>query len=145
MAAPKRKARPAPEPEDIPEPDGEFEDTFGHDDDLLMEGDELELSFETYSGSGRGKKHRPPMMVKVRVTAQEPMRMSEAFSLMRRGIRSRIVPRGISIDYVDWSRTGVRGRVNSGEYMGSNAVGALADMAPALTHEQTDVRIERIS
>lgn len=38
------------EDESIPDEDMDFVDEYGIDDDLLMPGDELELSFETYKG-----------------------------------------------------------------------------------------------
>jgi hypothetical protein len=53
-AKPARRPRPVEREEfdedSIPEADSEFEDTYGMDDDLLMPGDELELSYETYAG-----------------------------------------------------------------------------------------------
>jgi hypothetical protein len=91
------------------------------------------------------RKQKPPMMVKVRVIIEKPMRTSEAVELVQRAIRTRIVPDGISIEWVDWSRVGVRGRAASGRYLSGAAVDALRDMAPALNHPQTDIRVEKVS
>lgn len=86
----------------------------------------------------RRKKENVNIKVRVRLTRR--MRKQEAIKLVHQAIKRRIVPEGIELQWLDWSRA-EGGAGNEGSYLDDEAHDALVNFYHMLTDGQTRMRI----
>lgn len=85
----------------------------------------------------------PPLHLKMRVRLTRPMSERAAIKLIKRAIRTRYIPEGIELAWIDWQK-GEGAHAREGEYIGDEAHDALLLFWNAITHPGTTTRIERV-
>lgn len=66
-------------------------------------------------GEGRTARDRRLFQLKVRVRVTKPMTDDQVFAAVKRAARSRMVPDGLEIDFLDW-QSGRAERMRQGSY-----------------------------
>lgn len=89
-------------------------------------------------GDGEKRLH-----LKIRLVLTRPMSRRRAVALVERAMRTRRVPEGIELAWIDWGKEDDSGSIKrEGEFLDDDAHDALVDFYAAITHPDTSTRVE---